>query len=272
MLLSTYIYRAFQFYCMKRIAYLEFKGETLSGVVRVCFEGRKHFSLFSLGECLSRDDCDFLLLVERRVELHVLVGDLVDQHETFVLSQYFNEAQSHILNVAGLLQSLVDHSDFLRPDASVHCDHAELFDVLMQFLQVLHIAVNMVKRVASRRRREQHTGISTSNAFLDHWRLKRKQVRLSLVCSRVTLWSGVESTRTMSPIENGVLSIGADAVLGGGGGGVGVALTSGSSSLERESTFFFLLANGRCSRLDNAGLLVDGGRARRWSCVLRAGA
>ena len=76
----------------------------------------------------------------------------------------------------------------------------------------------------------------------------------------------------MSPIENGVLSIGEDAALGGGGGGVGVELTSGSSSLEREFTFFFLLAKGRCKRLDTARLPGDGGRARRWSCTLRAGA
>lgn len=114
-------------------------------VLRIGLEGCEDLLFFGGGEAVGGDDGDLLFLVELLVELGVLFGDLLDEHEALVFGEDFDEADGDCVEVACLLETLVELTDFLDADTRVLGEELEALRVGVELAQELHVFVDVVE-------------------------------------------------------------------------------------------------------------------------------
>lgn len=139
---------------------LELDLEFLVLVLGVGLEAVENLLLLVLGKAVGRDHGDLLLLVELLVELGILLRDFLDEHQTLVLSEDLNEADGHCVEVASLLEALVELTDLLHADTSVLGEQLEALRVGVQLAQELHVFVHVVKGALLRSGGEEHASIA----------------------------------------------------------------------------------------------------------------
>lgn len=126
----------------------------------------KHLAALGLGKLLSRDDSDFLLLVELLVKLLVLLTNVLNEDETLVLGQHGQEVMSDIVEGSGLPKGLVKKSDFLNADTSVLGELTEDLGVSVELGQVHHILIDLEEGVVLGGSCEEHVGVATLDSVL----------------------------------------------------------------------------------------------------------
>lgn len=145
---------------------LELDDELLALVLGVGLERAEDLLLLLSGEAVGREDGDLLLLVELLIELGVLVGNLLDEHETLVLSKDLNEADGDLVEITGLLQALVELLDLLEANTSVLGEELEGLGVAVELGQELHVLVHFIEGACLRSGGEEHGGVAARDGVL----------------------------------------------------------------------------------------------------------
>ena len=139
---------------------LELDDEFLALVLGVGLEAAEDLLLLVLGETVGGDDGDLLLLVELLVELAVLLGDLLDEHQALVLREHLDEADGNLVEVTGLLKASVELSDLLDTDTSILGEQLEGLGVGVEFTEESHVFVDIIKSGLLRGGCEEHGSIA----------------------------------------------------------------------------------------------------------------
>lgn len=140
---------------------LEFNDELLALVLGVGLEAAEDLLLLVLGEAVRGDDGDLLFFVELLVELGVLLGDLLDEHQTLVLSEHLDETDGHCVEVSCLLKALVELTDLLNANSGILGEKLEALRVSVELAQELHIFIHVVESTFLRGSCEEHASIAT---------------------------------------------------------------------------------------------------------------
>jgi hypothetical protein len=144
----------------------EVKLELLALVLRVGLKSSQHLSLLARVQGLSRDDSDLLFTVQLLVKLLVSIGNGADVVESLVLGEDLNELVSDRVEVTDGPESIVELSDFLEADTSVHGEVAEGLGVLVQALQVSDILIDGEESAISGSRGEKDGSVATLDGVL----------------------------------------------------------------------------------------------------------
>ena len=146
-----------------------FNGELFSLVLWVGLQGGEHLWLLSLGEFLSWDDSDLLLLVKFLVKLAVSVGNVSNVYKSLVLSQNFKEFQGHITEWSSLLKAFIEQQDFLLSYSLVLGEETESLTVGEEFLEVLDIFENVVECRHLGGLGEKNSSVPSFNGIFSAW-------------------------------------------------------------------------------------------------------
>ena len=149
-----------------RLLDLELDDELLALVLGVRLQGSENLLLLVSGEAVGGDDGDLLLLVELLVELGVLLGDLLDEHEALVLGEDLDEAGGHVVEVAGLAQARIEGADLLAADAGVLRELLEALAVRVELADELHVLEHVVERALLGGGREENGRVAAWDRVL----------------------------------------------------------------------------------------------------------
>ena len=97
------------------------------------------------GEAVGGNHSDLLFFVELLIELGVLLGNLLDEHQALVLCEDLDEADGHLVEVTGLAQTCVEGADLLATDTGILCELLEAFTVCVELSNEFHVFEYIVK-------------------------------------------------------------------------------------------------------------------------------
>jgi hypothetical protein len=97
------------------------------------------------GEAVGGNHSDLLFFVELLIELGVLLGNLLDEHQALVLGEDLDEADGHLVEVTGLAQTCVEGADLLATDTGILCELLEAFTVGIELSNEFHVFEYIVK-------------------------------------------------------------------------------------------------------------------------------
>ena len=197
---------------------LVLNSEFFSFVSGVGFKGREDLVSLGAGKLSSRDNCDFLLLVELSVQLLELLSNLLNEHKSLVLSKNSQEVDSGIGEGSSLEESLVEQFDFLLANTSVLGELTELLGVNIQLAEVGHVLVDVVESASLGGSGEENGSVSAlDGVFLAGGSVVGGRVELLDVSKR----EGLEKRSVQVEGRSGSSSTGGSGLLGGSLNGSG---------------------------------------------------